>query len=281
MKINSISRKYFLIVFAGMLVLLLLAACTSDTAVTQYAEPVRVNQADKVKTALPDVNIEVDGVDGAEYISLKRIAMSVAGNSPDNIELSEEEANGLIFMREEEKLAHDVYLALYDRWSLPVFQNISIAESTHSDAVRVLIESYGLEDPERIDKIGVFTNPELQELYDQMVFQGSQSLGEALKVGATVEEIDILDLVERLEQTDQADIQRVYENLLNGSSNHVRAFVSTLKRQTGEDYFPQYMPQDTYNAIIQSGIQGRGPTIQGRGFGGGGNQKTRGIGRGG
>jgi rubrerythrin len=138
-----------------------------------------------------------------------------------------------------------------------------------------------LEDPVSTDEVGVFTDPVLQELYNQLIIQGNQSLSDALKVGATIEEIDILDLETRLEQTDKPDIQRVYGNLLNGSMNHLRAFVSTLQRQTGEDYSSQYLSQDAFDAIIDGGMQGGEPGGQGMGVGGNGNQTSRGNGRGG
>lgn len=80
--------------------------------------------------------------------------------------------------------------------------------------------------------------------------QGSQSLADALKVGVAIEEIDILDLQTRLAQTDNADIELVYGNLLKGSHNHLRAFTSTLQRQTGEMY--EIIMADTTSTGIPS-----------------------------
>ena len=117
-------------------------------------------------------------------------------------DLTEVEAEGLIFMREEEKLARDVYLTLYDQWNIPIFQNIARSEQTHTDAIKNLLDTYGLVDPMVNDKIGVFVNPDLQALYDQLVEMGSQSLSDALKVGIAIEEIDILDLKKYIAQTD-------------------------------------------------------------------------------
>ena len=186
--------------------------------------------------------------------------------------LSEDEAAGLLFMREEEKLAHDVYMALYAQWQLPIFQNIAGSEQTHTDAVVQLLTRYGLDDPAAGLAAGEFTDPTLQSLYDQLVAQGSVSLEAALRVGAAIEEIDILDLEERLSQTDKADIQRVYGNLLAGSRNHLRAFVGTLEQQTGTSYTPQYLTQTAYDAIM-SGTTGRGNSRNSGGNGGqgGGN----------
>jgi hypothetical protein len=170
-------------------------------------------------------------------------------------DLSENEINGLFFMREEEKLARDVYLALYEQWGLAIFQNIANSEQSHTDAVKVLLDAYGLADPAVGKAPGEFVNADLQDLYDQLIDQGAQSLSDALKVGAAIEEIDILDIEAYLAQTENPDIRRVYENLIKGSRNHLRSFVSTLNRQTGETYEPQYLSVDLYQSIVGSAME--------------------------
>lgn len=187
-------------------------------------------------------------------------------------DLSSEEMAALFYMREEEKLAHDVYLTLYERWGLDVFQNISNSEQTHMDAIKNLLDRYGLSDPAQKD-VGAFSDQTLQELYDELVVRGSQSLAEALKVGAAIEEIDILDLRERIARTDKSDIQRVFSNLLRGSGNHLRAFVNELITQTGEIYEPQYLTVDEYQSIISGASQTGG--WESRGGGGGGYRGGR------
>jgi hypothetical protein len=183
-------------------------------------------------------------------------------------ELSSDESAALLYMREEEKLAHDVYVTLDTQWSLPIFQNISQSEQIHTDAIKTLLDHYGLTDPAS-SEIGVFTNPDLQALYSNLVTRGSQSLAEALKVGAAIEEIDILDLQTHLAETDNADIQQVYNNLMNGSYNHLRAFVSTLNTQTGETYQPQYLSTEAYETIISASMQTGGNSFgSGNGQGG-------------
>lgn len=176
-------------------------------------------------------------------------------------ELSSADEDALVFMREEEKLAHDVYVAMYDLWGLPIFSNISRSEQMHTEAVQSLLDGYDVPDPASAEP-GVFTNPDLQVLYTELVAQGSQSLSEALRVGAVIEEIDILDLQERLAETENSSIQQVFSNLLRGSYNHLNAFTSTLITQTGETYQPQYMSADDFQASLggspASGNQGKG-----------------------
>lgn len=169
--------------------------------------------------------------------------------------LTSAEAEGLAFMREEEKLARDVYLALYEKWHLPTFQNIAQSEQTHMDAVKTLLDQYGIADPATGKSAGVFTNATLQLLYNQLVEQGSQSLVDALRVGAAIEEIDIVDMQKHAAQTDKAEIQQVYDNLMRGSRNHLRSFTSQLKSQTGETYIPQHLSQAEYDAIVNSNAE--------------------------
>lgn len=170
--------------------------------------------------------------------------------------LSEDERNGLLFTREEEKLAYDVYITLYgyDYAQLNIFNNIAQAEQTHTDSVKVLLDKYELQDPvSQPAVIGVFENPTLQTLYDQLVNEGSDLIS-ALQVGAKIEELDINDIQTELLTTDNQDIQLLYENLLKGSRNHLRAFYSTLQKNGG-DYTPVYISQEAFNAIVNSDME--------------------------
>lgn len=203
-------------------------------------------------------------------------------------DLSPEETAALLFMREEEKLARDVYNTLYEIWGQTTFTNIAASEQTHMDEVKLLLDRYNLADP-ALDP-GSFTDPSLQALYDQLVAHGSNSLVDALKVGAAIEEIDILDLQERLAQTDNADLQQVFNNLMMGSYNHLNAFTSVLLTQTGEIYQPQYLNTEAYAAIVTSqsgngnqGTSGNGQSSQGiqgqggNGYRGGQNNESAGT----
>lgn len=167
--------------------------------------------------------------------------------------LSQNEIDGLLLMREEEKLARDVYEKLYEQHSLQIFGNIASSENTHFEAVGSLLEYFGIDDP-AANTNGEFTNSELQELYDSLVTAGNESMADALKVGATVEEIDILDLENLINETDNEDIIMVYENLLRGSRNHLRAFDRQLEKN-GIDYVPQYLDAGTFEAIVESEME--------------------------
>jgi hypothetical protein len=145
--------------------------------------------------------------------------------------LTDEEISWLTFMREEEKLARDVYLELFDIWDLPIFSNIATSEQRHTDSVEKLLDKYAIDDPVVDEDIrGGFTDPDLDTMYSELLAKGSISLVDALEVGVMIEETDIADIEEALLATDDAhqDIERVYTNLLEGSYNHLAAFNSQL-----------------------------------------------------
>ena len=198
-------------------------------------------------------NISSVDANGNTTINADRLNKALSKLPLETISLAEEE--GLYYMREEEKLAHDVYSFLYTNNGQTIFNNISDSEQTHTNAVKTLIERYNLTDPVINTDIGDFQNTLLQGLYDTLTAQGSASLIDALIVGAAIEEIDIIDIQAQLDTyVDNQDITLVYENLLKGSRNHLRSFVSTLLNQ-GITYTPQYLDQTVYDDIINSPME--------------------------
>jgi len=229
---------------AGLLALIVVSGCTSrTTAATATQAAVTSNTPDLFR------------VDATGNTSIEPAALEASLASIPVGELTNTEISGLVWMREEEKLARDVYLTLYDLWGQPVFQNIANSEATHTEAVLTLLKRYDIPDPVGNNAVGVFTNAELQALYNALVKQGAESLAAALKVGAAVEEIDIIDLDERSAETEKADILTVYANLTRGSRNHLRSFVRTLERLSGEVYTPQYLSHEKYEVIVTGEIE--------------------------
>ncbi len=157
-------------------------------------------------------------------------------------------------MREEEKLARDVYTTLYGKWKIIIFNNIGESEQTHMDAVLQLLNRYNLQDPVGNNNVGEFNNADLQELYLQLVELGSTSISDALQVGATIEDLDIFDLENALTKIDNQDIELVYDNLTKGSRNHLRSFYSNILIAS-ETYVPQFITQEKFDAIVNSPME--------------------------
>jgi hypothetical protein len=139
-------------------------------------------------------------------------------------QLTQGDAEHILLLREEEKLARDVYLTLGEKWNVPVFKNIAQAEARHMSVMKSLVDRYGLQDPVVDDTVGVFTRPEFSKLYRELVAAGSESLDAAYGVGRKIEQLDIKDLKDSLATVSSTDVRRVYQNLLRASENHLRAF---------------------------------------------------------
>jgi hypothetical protein len=175
--------------------------------------------------------------------------------APQEDTLSPSEAERLTYLREEEKLAHDVYVTLFNTWGLFAFDNISRAEQRHTDAALNMLNRYGLVDPAQTQS-GLFTNGELQHLYDSLVAQGRASTLDALKVGALIEEVDMQDLDGMIAGTENENLINLYETLHCGSRNHLRSFVRQIESQ-GLTYEAQVMTQDAVDLIVDSPMERR------------------------
>lgn len=175
-------------------------------------------------------------------------------NSLPHEDLSDEEIWGMTYMYEEEKLARDVYLTLYKTWKIKILKNIANSEQRHMNAMKLLLQKYDIPLPIENDEVGFFSNTTLQQLYHELVAQGEPSPEDAVYVGATIEDLDIFDLKTYISQADNSDIRTVYQNLMKGSRNHLRAFVRHLSKYD-VTYEAQYLSQDEVNEIISSPME--------------------------
>lgn len=167
-------------------------------------------------------------------MSFKRAiaAMSVAGLmlGGASVALAEQtpladqtEVADLKMMFEEERMAHDLYVALGEKWGSRKFDNISRAETKHNNLVGQQLDRLGIEKPSASEP-GKYQDPAIQQLYDGWLEQGLNSQADAFRVGAELERRDIADLEKAIAATDDPAVKEVYERLLAGSKNHLAAF---------------------------------------------------------
>lgn len=195
------SRRTALTVLAAAVALTLSACTTSEDDGAVDTDP-----------AVADEWLAVDD-EGVSTFALPRDGSDL----PEPVaELSATDEAALRFMREEERLALDVYEVLAETWGLPIFSNIAAAEATHTDAVRVLLERYDLDDPVPSRDAGEYADAGLQAAYDESVALGTRSLEDALRVGAMIEELDIADL--RARPADAPDVAQVLDDLERGGT---------------------------------------------------------------
>lgn len=204
-------------------------ACQSNDALTNEAVVPEVEQA--VTSAIESTDVLMQ-------------ASSFASNP---VTLTDTEKSGLYQMREEEKMAKDVYSFFYTKFNYRVFGNITKSENVHSDVVLRLINYFGLIDP-AVATVGVFKDATLQSLYTKFTTEAT-TVDQALTTGAFIEEYDIADLKKLISETQNSDIKLVYGNLLRGSEFHLKAFTGVLKVR-GITYVPQILSTEEYNLII-------------------------------
>ncbi|MFA7359750.1 MAG: DUF2202 domain-containing protein [Candidatus Kapaibacterium sp.] len=164
-------------------------------------------------------------------------------------DVSAEEEKEMLYMIEEEKMARDFYITMYDKWGLRPFGNIKEAEQKHMDAIESLLNKYGIVNPVSGLKTGEFKNEKIKNLYLSLLNQGNKSALDALKAAAEIEEIDIKDLMDAVKDTDNKDIAMVYNNLKRASENHLRAFTRNINRRD-EVYTPKHLDKDYFNEIV-------------------------------
>ncbi len=169
-------------------------------------------------------------------------------NQTTSTSLTADEITDLLYLREEEKLAHNVYIYAYQKYTVMIFQNIANSEQTHTKAVLDMLTKYKLDDPAANKAIGEFNDSSLQQLYTDLTTIVDSSQTHAFTVGATIEDLDIFDLSENIKRSSKADILKLYNDLMCGSRNHLRSYIGKLNG----NYSPQYLTLSDYNAIISS-----------------------------
>jgi hypothetical protein len=159
---------------------------------------------------------------------------SPATSAPAAVTIDAAVAKQLAYMREEERLARDVYTAIAALYpnNNTQFARITTAEQRHFDAMGVMLTRYGLSDPSAGLAAGTYADPALTKLYATLMTQAKVSLIEAYKVGVAIEETDIADLKTSLGQNAPSDVKAVYTNLQNGSNSHLAAFTALRDGKT-------------------------------------------------
>lgn len=169
-----------------------------------------------------------------------------------NTDITDSEKEGLIYMREEEKLARDVYKFYSEKFGSRIFSNITLSEERHMNAVKILLDQFDIEDP--IKEEGLFSDSELQDLYNKLTDITDNNLEKAIYNGLLIEDLDIRDLEKLISETTNPDIKFVYENLMRASGNHLRAFYRQAENY-GLEYIPTYISKERFDEIISTSSQ--------------------------
>lgn len=183
--------------------------------------------------------------------------------------LSDAEKSEILFQREEERLAKELYRAFGEKYGVEEFTRIATSEQRHFDAMGRTITRYQLQDPSAGTQVGKYADPELQKRYDDWLQKGNESKEAAFAVGVELETKDIAGLQKSIDVSDNADLDRVFGNLKSGSEHHLNAFEALSRGETpqgmgaGNEAGPGPMRDDR----MDQGRMGEGRMGQGNGPG--------------
>jgi hypothetical protein len=227
-------------------------AATAASDRTEPAQETDMNNRTAIVTAVAAALFAASPVSAAPpaQVTPAPAVRGVAVAAPTAVEVAD-----LVFMREEEKVARDVYLGLYERYDLAIFSAIAAAEQSHMDAVLTQLVKHGIPDPAAGHAIGEFADTELQLLYVQALAASSADVAGAVKTGGLIEETDLADLDVATSNSSSVTIRNVYANLACGSRNHLRSFAATFASLTGTGYVAQRLPQSRVDEMLAAPME--------------------------
>ena len=159
--------------------------------------------------------------------------------------LSSAEVATLIYLREEGKLARDIFVSMYRNWGSETFSNSAFSKQIHMDAMKEMLDAYKLPDPIQ-SHAGVFINPDLKARYDQLLTSGLRSYIDSLYVGATIEENNSLTIRGAIKESTHTDLTKSYRALLDESKKNLDVYIKLLASK-GVGYTPRFVsPAMTY-----------------------------------
>jgi hypothetical protein len=167
------------------------------------------------------------------------------------VKLTASEISHLQFIREEEKLARDIYQLIYQRWGLKIFDKIAQSEQRHTDAAKEVLERFKASDPAKDTAPGIFKNADLQALYHALLLEAGKSSLDALKAGALTEEKDISDINLAVKGIVNEDLIELYSYLKDGSSTHLRGFMAQIGAAGGQ-YSPQFISREEFDRAMKA-----------------------------
>lgn len=233
------SYGFYRLMASAAVVVLATASCTKENPAVEAEEIM----ASGIQMSV--LQVKSDGTTTFDMTTMSAPFDSTADLTASEIEY-------IYAVREDEKLARDLYYAFFNTYKLKAFENISKAEENHMKATERLLEYYGIEYPAAGER-GKFANSVRQAQYDSLLQKGSTAL-EAFKVMAQYEEYNIVQYKKDLAGIVNPNVKIVIENLEKGSENHFKATIRQITA-LGGTYTAQLMTQEEYRAIIAIGFE--------------------------
>jgi hypothetical protein len=157
----------------------------------------------------------------------------------------------LWYQCELEKVAMDFYDAMYEKYDLISFRNLSRSEKQHMECLQLLIKEVGNPDLVELQSAGKFKHKDLQDLYNKVMKLGNESIDKAFIASANLEEKNIKDVETLLTLSDNDDYQISLNKLLSSSKCHLNVMVCQLKNK-GIGYKPVLLTLNEYINCLET-----------------------------
>lgn len=198
------------------------------------------------ETSLSLLSVDAEGVSSMTRANVVPVLDATSPLTADEIEF-------LYAMREDEKLARDLYAYFWTRYpTAPQIQRISKAEESHIAAIETVLDYYEISYP-AMSAPGVFEDSTRQALYDELALK-SETMLEAFQTMAFVEDRDLFAYKMVQSQITNANLSLLIENMIKASTNHLKAAIRQIFVRDGS-YTSIYLSAEEYDAIIKLPFQ--------------------------
>jgi hypothetical protein len=184
--------------------------------------------------------------------SLSMLAFLLVAATPlanNTSELTDEEKIGLVYSLEEAKMSYELAEVFSGLYPVSSIKDVGQSEEGFIRKIRDLIRDNDGRDTYGLIPKGLFNIQDCQNRYNQYVQQGKNGVVASLFVMATVEELVIEQMENRLAQTSNERLFALYTQRMDRAKNGLRNLVLDLGKLHVK-YEPQILPTAQYQLIV-------------------------------
>lgn len=159
----------------------------------------------------------------------------------------------VLYLLEQEKLAHDVYRSLDTMWVTDIFNRVANEEYQHVGKLSAVAAEFMINVPNHFNEypMGQFIDTKLRRLYGELMAAANFSLEDAYRACAALEERKMYDLKVALKEPNFELENLTYKALLLGSEDNFKVFVRALN-ELNAAYTPVLLSPAEYETLTKN-----------------------------
>lgn len=159
----------------------------------------------------------------------------------------------ILYLVEQEKLAHDFYRSLDTMWVTDIFNRVANEEYVHVGKLSAVAAELMISVPNHFNEypMGQFIDSKLRHLYTELMIAANFSLEDAYRTCANLEERKMVDLKMALKEPNFELENLTYKALLIGSEDNFKAFIRALN-EMNSGYTPILMSPSEFEALTKN-----------------------------